>query len=270
MSHTGIATATNPTTVDLDAFLSAPPIGATELHVRKAIWRPPMAKRIAGAVADEVAFRVIGGGDDLASEPTQWHLILSWLGGPKAQAQQTLGELETARGTYGAEVIASIVRSSAERRMPTSFTREVATVGRQLDHTGVLFRPRPLPSMGVLGHQTRLLDNATNFDVAIDRIDRPGLVSRKVLRQEDVVVSFRIQMDHERLKINYSGRKEDVDIDVATDDIVAIAEPSREPLLITPTQTHALPSLAGWSRVDFRGRDLTCWAYERIMHRVGV
>lgn len=270
MSHTGIATATNSISGELDAFLSAPPIGATELHVRKAIWRKPVAHRVAGAIVDEVAHQIIGGGDDVPSEPTQWHLILGWLGGPDAQAPQALGQLETAKGVYRSDVIASIVRASANRRMPTSFSREVATVGRELDHTGILFRPRPLPSMGVLGHQTRLLDNAHNFDVAIDRIDRPGLVSRKVLRQDDVVVSFRIQMDRERLKINYAGRTEDIAIDVATDDIVAIAEPNREPLLITPTETHALPSLAGWSRVDFRGRDLTCWAYERIMHRVGV
>lgn len=249
----------------LREFLAAPAYGANALHLRNAIWKAPLATQVIGGVANEIADTLLGNDAAGADGPAPRRLVVTWTAN-----QAEVARIETGRGEAKSDMVRIVLQEARRLRVPISFSYQHEGLGTEIDQTGGLYYPRPLPDIGKLGAEVRLLDTADQFEATITRVDRPGLVGRKVFRRDDAVVTFQAAMDRERTRIEYQTRKNPTLIEFANADLLGIVHASRVPLAVTRTEAHLLPNLAEWHAHDYRGRELATWIYERMMQRLGM
>lgn len=249
----------------LEALLASRPAGPVELHVADRIRTRSVGEAANDFVGDEIVHALTGGEPGGTSDRPRVATV-SWVGpGGRLQA------VDLPVASLDGAAHRAVMLAARRHGVPVRYWREDGEmVGSSLREVGALHTPRPPRDPGKLAPEARVLDVVDRFEAEVRRVDQPGLMGRKVLRRGPFEVVFRVVMDAHWIVVDYQHRSDAVRAELRRDQFLGIAAAARRPLAVTTEDAIALPTLEDWSRRDFRGRDFSAWAYERVLARSGL
>ncbi len=262
-SASGAEPGTSDPLVDLARFLSVPPPPPAEIQVIDAVRREPVtAGRVAGAVVDELAWQIIGGADD-GDAPAPRCVRVKW-----TSAGTELARFEMASGYVDA--VRAAILAARTLRIPVFCSREVNRVFGD-DLFARYFAGSPLPEMGPLWRIVGVEDSPERFDAMLGEADRPGRLSRTVLRRREVEESFRVTLDASGLSVVSEARKGVAEASVPASELLAVHRSYGTQRRYTAITTSGLIEIPRHDQISARGAtDATDWMFARVNQRLGL
>lgn len=242
-------------------FFSVPLPGTTELHLNDARRKPSksLGQHVFDAV-DDVLF--VGDANDTVGGDTIRRFEVSWVG-PAGPAGMINMVPEPASHR---EVVLAAQRLGVGIRYSTYYEYRAP----RLLGGGALFAPRrPLP-IGALANEALMTDTPELFDVRISKWVRPGMVARKLRKKKPAEHFFQVRQDATWTRIDHQTSAGLSTFETRNKDLWGIALSALSPIAITATSEHDLPMATDWHRGDFRGRDFSAWAYDRVLTRLNM
>ena len=251
----------------IEQFLAVPAPGTSGLHVTDATrstadWRESFADNV---LAEVMGALLKGFDEDLVADSgtqTARMLEASWVGPNGATPSVAMPATNHNQ--------ARIVRRARSLGVPVRYSRFYAHQLVKTEHAGYLFGPRPPVPIGRLESSAQIIDTPELFDVSISKMEKPGLVARKVKRKKPELAYFRVRQSPEWTRIDHQRLDDEFVLEVANADLVGIAMPTLAPIAVTSADATPLPHMSDWHRGDYRGLHFASWAYDQVLRRLGL
>ncbi len=258
--------------VVLDRFLIDAPPHPVEIHITDEVQRRSVGNTVGEWISDEVVHTLLG--TEPMPENQLRQIRVQWLHPDRVAASVTFNGASKQH-----EILRRTLIAARRHRCVVRWWYRGGSV-IQASSVDIFNVPRVVGSAGKVGRHAAIVDTPERFDVMFGKIDRPGMVGRRVLRRSEVEETWRVVLDRTGLSVTRVRRKGTDEVSVPLSELVAVAKSSWASSTLPTQSILTTKEVVEFPRLSFLGRSFglngnDAWDFERfvvqrINQRLGI